>query len=196
MEASTGDWFQTYSGRAYHPLDPNPDEVELIDIAHGLAYSCRFNGHCKSFYSIAEHSVWVASIMFTESGNPAAGLAGLMHDAAESYIGDLVRPIKRELPKFYGVERLNMMAIYAALNIPIEASQETWADAIAEADLVMLATERRDLMARPPMPWVAVERVEPIESILYPLGPAEAERQWLDRFAALMAHVQEKRVAP
>lgn len=190
MEPSTGDWFQTYSGRAYHPLDPNPNEVDLIDIAHGLAYQCRFNGQCRSFYSVAEHSFWVSEIMYTESGKPGAALAGLLHDAAEAYIGDMVRPIKRSLPRFYEIERLNMMAIYAGLKVPVEAGMETWAEAIKEADLVMLATERRELMSDPPMPWVAVERVEALDMRLFPLSPEQAERKFIARFNTLMGAIE------
>src|ERR1035437_8999101 len=52
-------WIQTYSGRRFCPLSPNPDAIVLQDIAHSLAMQCRFNGHCKKFYSVAQHSVYV-----------------------------------------------------------------------------------------------------------------------------------------
>lgn len=191
MNRNRGDWIQTYSGRAYHPFDPDPDEVALIDIAHGLAYSCRFNGQCRSFYSIAEHSVHVADFMFSEFGVPDAALAGLLHDAAEAYIGNVVRPIKRRLQLFKEIERINMIAIYNGLNIPVDAG--LWADQTAAADLVILAAERRDLMTTPPMPWESIEMVEPVGTRIYPIGPAEAERQWLDRFDGLMGHFGSKR---
>jgi hypothetical protein len=62
-----------------------PEDVCIEDVAHSLAFQCRYNGHCKRFFSIAEHSV----IMSQQDG----GLSGLLHDAHEAYIGDIIRPI-------------------------------------------------------------------------------------------------------
>lgn len=87
-----GDWMQTYTGRKFWPLNPRAEEVYIEDIAHSLALSCRFNGHCKVFYSIAQHSVLVSQIV-----KPTQQLIALLHDSAEAYLGDIIRPIKRFL---------------------------------------------------------------------------------------------------
>ena len=55
------DWIQTYSGKKFYPLDPRPEDIDIRDIAHALSLNCRFNGHCRCFYSVAEHSVGVSS---------------------------------------------------------------------------------------------------------------------------------------
>lgn len=80
----------TYTGRAVNPLTMAPGEIHIADIAHSLALQCRYNGHSSGFYSVARHSILVAErLKGTEHE-----LAGLLHDAAEAYLGDLVRPLK------------------------------------------------------------------------------------------------------
>jgi hypothetical protein len=87
---SRGPFIRTFCGRHVHVFDPRPDEIELLDIAHALSNQCRYNGHTNRFYSVAEHAVYVS----WSCGQFA--LEGLLHDAAEAYIGDLVSPIKRD----------------------------------------------------------------------------------------------------
>lgn len=85
-----GHYMRTFTGRQYWPLDPRPEDVCVEDIAHALAHQARFNGHTKRFYSVAEHSV-ICSLQHTDA-NTCFEL--LMHDAAETYTGDLIRPMK------------------------------------------------------------------------------------------------------
>src|SRR4030043_1424578 len=91
-----GTWSQTYTGKKFWSLDPKPEEVDIKDIAHSLAFQCRFNGHTIPFYSIAQHSVLVSKIV-----PPEQALAGLFHDAAEAYTGDIVAPLKKFLPPVF-----------------------------------------------------------------------------------------------
>ena len=93
------DWIQTYTGRRFHPLAPRADELDLVDIAHALSLNCRFNGHCRCFYSVAEHCVRVADIL-----PPELALWGLLHDAAEAYLADVPRPAKQQMPQFVAAE--------------------------------------------------------------------------------------------
>lgn len=79
----------TFTGRIVNLLNPDPDTIVLEDIAHGLGHTCRWNGHTKTFYSVAEHSVRVAGQL-----EGWRILSGLFHDAEESYWGDIVRPLK------------------------------------------------------------------------------------------------------
>ena len=92
-------WIQTYTGRKFFPLTDEPGEIDLRDIAHSLALQCRFNGHCRQFYSVAEHSVRVSHILPDEEA-----AWGLLHDAAEAYVSDLPRPLKLTVPDFRAAE--------------------------------------------------------------------------------------------
>lgn len=85
----------TFSGIEFDLLNPNPNDIDIEDIAHELSMLCRFNGHCKEFYSVAEHSVYVSYEIDEEFA-----LIGLLHDAAEAYLGDVPTPLKKLLPEF------------------------------------------------------------------------------------------------
>jgi len=91
-----GDWFVTYTGKQFWPLDPRPGDIDIEDIAHALALQARWNGHTTEFYSVASHSVACAEIGLTEYDVGVARWA-LMHDAAEAYLSDVIRPLKRYL---------------------------------------------------------------------------------------------------
>lgn len=98
-----GDWAQTWSGRRFYPQDPRPEDIAIVDIAHALGNMARYNGHCR-FYSVAEHSVLVSKIVPMEDA-----LAGLLHDAPEAILADVIRPVKRALPPtdaYFHLERL------------------------------------------------------------------------------------------
>ncbi len=88
-EGDRGRWMQTYLGIRFHPMDPVPEEVKLIDVAHALAQQCRFNGHTLKFWSVAQHSIMCAGL-----ATPEAKRFALFHDAAEAYVGDMIRPLK------------------------------------------------------------------------------------------------------
>ncbi len=84
----------TNSGLTVNLLNPKPDSINIRDIGHALANICRFSGQCKLFYSVAQHSLLVASLVEED-----LMMAGLLHDAAEAYIGDIPRGLKRLLGK-------------------------------------------------------------------------------------------------
>lgn len=84
-----GNYMHTYRGGKYWPFDPRAEDVFIEDIAHSLATKCRYAGHCQGFYSVAEHSVYCSYI-----GPQDEALERLLHDAAETYNGDLIRPLK------------------------------------------------------------------------------------------------------
>jgi len=166
-------WIQTFTGRQFFPLAPRAADVDVRDVAHSLAMQCRFNGHCRSFYSVAEHSVRVSRILDGE-----LRLWGLLHDAAEAYISDLPRPLKATAPEFRAAEDRLLEVIVGGFGLPWPMPA-----AVAHADEVLLATELRDLMAPPPEPWPIA--VEPLAAAIVPVGHAEAERLFLARFAEL-----------
>lgn len=137
-----GDWIETYSGRKFHPLDPRPEDVEIEDIAHSLAMQCRFNGHCRFFYSVAEHSVLVARHVESVAGREAA-LWALLHDAAEAYVTDVPRPIKPMLRGYGEIEGRVMAAIAQRFGLPAVMPRE-----VKEADRRILTDEHYRVMGR------------------------------------------------
>ena len=79
-------------------MNLHPDDVNIVDIAHSLAMQCRFTGHTKVFYSVAQHSVLVSKLLERRGCDHATVLWGLMHDAAEAYlVGDVATPVKKSL---------------------------------------------------------------------------------------------------
>jgi uncharacterized protein len=176
LEASPDSkWIQTYTGRAFWPLDPKPEHVCIEDIAHALAMKCRYTGHVKRFYSVAQHSVLASHIVPT-----ADALWGLMHDASEAYLPDVARPVKRNIPGFREIEDRVMEAIASRFRLTLPMPES-----IHHADLVLLASERRDLMADPPYRWVVTENIEPIGWLIVPFDPPAAEEYFLRRWREL-----------
>ena len=174
-EERSGDWMQTYSGFQFWPLDPRPEEIHVIDIAHSLANQCRYAGHCKSFYSVAQHSVMVSRIV-----PPEHALWGLLHDAAEAYLVDLPRPVKRYSligDQYRIVESALMRQV--ALRFKLSESEP---DCVRHADDVALMTEKRDLMPGR-LKWR--DFAVPLQETIIPLNPVEAEGEFLLRAGEL-----------
>ncbi|MDH1055274.1 phosphohydrolase [Aquipseudomonas alcaligenes] len=87
-------WILTSTATPMDLLVPTPEMVDIKHLAQALGNVCRFNGHCKHHYSVAQHSILVSSIVEWEGGSPEEALQGLLHDAEEAYIADLTRPLK------------------------------------------------------------------------------------------------------
>lgn len=102
------------SGKFVDPLNLQDDDIHINDIAFSLGKTCRFNGHCIGHYSVAEHCVIMTKIVPEQ-----ARVWALMHDAAETYCGDLIIPIKRHLPEFNGMEDTIHEAIIRKYNINV-----------------------------------------------------------------------------
>lgn len=177
MISSTHPMITTRSGRQVSLHAPRPDQIDIGDIAHGLAYQCRFNGQVSRFYSVAQHSILVASILPDH-----LKLAGLLHDAAEAYLGDIVQPLKQFLPEFERIERRFMAVIGDRLGIKLDHHPE-----VKHADLVALATEKRDLLPREKSDWDVLEGIQPLSRLILPMTPVEAEDAFLKTFMALLA---------
>jgi len=164
----------TYTGRQFYPLDPQQDQVDIEDIAHGLAYQCRFNGQTRHFYSVAQHSLIVAGLV-----PKRFRLAALLHDAAEAYMGDMVKPLKQLFPMFSAIEAKVMVAIGARYGIADFEDR-----AIKRADLVALAMEKRDLMPNSTEAWGSLTGIVPSPTRITPLSPQEAKALFLATFMA------------
>lgn len=83
---------ETYSGLYLDYTDPQPEQIELVDIARGLAFECRYGRQVTTFYSVAEHALYVCELVSKE--RPDLAFAALHHDSAEAYMGDLSKPMK------------------------------------------------------------------------------------------------------
>jgi hypothetical protein len=167
-------WIQTFTGNPFDPSDLVPGDFDIRDIAHSLSLQCRFNGHCTTFYSVAEHSVRVSRVCPQD-----VALWGLLHDLGEAYVGDLPRPVKQEIPGFSEIED-------RVLRIATEAFGLTWPmpDEVKRADDLLLVTEFRDLMG--PGPGHGTFTLRPLAETIVPLTAPDAERAFLDRYFELV----------
>lgn len=109
-------WIYTPSGVEFRLNPARPEDVRLTDIAHGLAFTPRFQGLGPRFYSVLEHSVLVHDLLRGQS--PTIRLQALLHDAAEAYLGDVARPLKGLVPDYRALEARVHAAIVEALAIP------------------------------------------------------------------------------
>lgn len=184
MVAPTTAWMLTASGRKVHPAALRPEDVCIEDIAHHLAHQCRFAGASREFYSTAQHSLLVAALLAEWAPDDALlQLCGLLHDAPEYLLGDLVTPVKEQVGGNYRVfEAMAWCAIAQAFELPLELPA-----AVKRADLVALAIERRDLIAPHPDTWPALVGIDAPAHLaaLGGLHPRFARRVFLERFQAL-----------
>ena len=139
---------QVASGQPHYILDPRPGDFDLREIAHSLSMLCRFNGHCRRFYSVAQHSVLVSRLVPEKWA-----IHGLLHDAAEAYIGDMIRPLKghHSLSGFRTIEAAHEDAIWRQFGL--EWDEDAWFY-VGAADDLALAIEQRDVMARSVLLWL------------------------------------------
>lgn len=167
----------TASGLIIYPLSPSPEEIDIDDIAHALGNTCRYTGHCSAFYSVAEHSVRVANLIYKTFDDRYGAWDGLMHDAAEAYIGDVARPVKysKGVGTAYKKVEDRLMRVIAD---KFEFSYPK-PDYVEWADKVLLRTEQRDLMPASDV-WVMEGEVLPKKIV--PWSPKRAKEQFLDRY--------------
>jgi hypothetical protein len=167
---------QTHTGIAFWPLDPESSEIDPRDIAHALSMLCRFGGHVKRFYSVAEHCV-----LMSRAVAPEHALWALLHDATEAYLVDLPRPVKRMLPQYSRAESNLMDFICSRFGLdPAEPAE------VKDADNRILITERDALMAAtPPLPWVGLEELEPLPVQIGAWMPSVAEYRYRERLSEL-----------
>lgn len=170
---------QTYRGHYFNFLTPEQSSFDERDIAHALARICRFTGHViANHYSVAQHSVLVSHIVPREHA-----LAGLLHDAAEAFIGDVAKPLKELLPDYKAIEARVEAAVFARFGLPA-----TLPECVKHADTVMLLTERRDLLLPPEIDcgeWKWAEAFQPCEERITPWPAWQAQQAFMDRFEEL-----------
>lgn len=180
MTASTarrGDWMQTFTGRAFYPLDPRVDDIVPADIAHALSLICRYGGHVLRFLSVAEHCVLMSYAVAPENA-----LWALLHDATEAYVGDMVRPLKRSMPAYRAAEDRLMAVICERFGLDPDCPAE-----VKIADTRILIDERSALMAPSHRPWTTLDGLEPLGVKVEGWSPRDAECEFLARLEQLTA---------
>jgi hypothetical protein len=157
-------------------------KVDIVEIAHALALTNRYGGHTQVPYSVAQHSLIVSQLV-----PDAYALEGLLHDAAEAYIGDIVGPFKHLYPELHVLEHLFMEQIVAEFKL--KRSQDTW-DLVEEIDRRVLLTEmEQELIHKHELKPKWAAEYAPIENlIIKPFETwQEAEEKFLARFEELTA---------
>jgi 5'-nucleotidase len=172
-------WMQTFTGRVF-PLETfDPDAIGIEDIAHALGMLCRFQGQCQKFYSVAEHSVHVSHEI-----EPNLALLGLMHDAAEAYLGDVPTPLKKSMPGFQQTEDELMKLISEKFGFVFPEKDTVEEVELKRADMQLLADEKEVVMGREPKPWSKIFEVKNSDRIQC-WSPGEAKDKFLERFREL-----------
>jgi 5'-deoxynucleotidase YfbR-like HD superfamily hydrolase len=144
-----GDWFISYTGKQIYPLDFRPEDINIHDIAHSLALTCRWAGHCTEMYSVADHSIMCAEMANVTAGFPRTSVQWcLLHDAGEAYLHDAITPIKKDLyfkrgdefVSFKDIENRILKCIGDKFGLPWPIPKE-----VHTMDARMLKTEALDI---------------------------------------------------
>src|SRR5271156_5062786 len=174
-------WIQLYSGGRFHILEPRQDEILITDIGHALAFLCRFTGHVRRFYSIAEHSVLGSRLVPQKDA-----LWFLLHDSSEAYLNDINRPLKHFTgvgSEYLPVEKIVMEAILHKFRLPLDEPPS-----IKKVDNAMLFAEKEQLLV--PMEWdTKWGDVRPADIKVKCWAPEVAEVEFLHRFYELTGQI-------
>lgn len=172
-----GDWMTTQLGIRFWPMDPRTDEIFIEDIAFALSKLCRFGGHANRFYSVAEHSVHIGDYLLRTYHDEKIALGGLLHDAAEAYVGDLQKPVKHHpyLRKYRRTEEriLKIICKKYAVNC--------FDEKIKTADSRILTDEAGELMGANAL---SINR-QPLDVIIKYWSHKEAATWFLQRYKYL-----------
>lgn len=186
----------TASGFYFDYTKPRSSHFTIVDIARHLSKICRFTGACTSFYSVAQHSVLVSRIVPKRKA-----MKGLLHDGGEFAMGDVNRPLKALLPDYRAIESPVDFAVADYFNLSSDKDPD-----IKHADMVLLATEKRDLMPRREVlewdddgltplvfgaelreDWECIDGFTPMEETIVPLLPDDACRLFMRRYREILA---------
>jgi hypothetical protein len=175
----------TTTGKRFDLYEPDADLIDPRDISHSLSNLCRFNGHIREFYSVAQHSCMVADLVPEEDK-----LAALLHDGTVAYVGDMVRPLKEWMHAYQDVEHWIWERICTRFNLDL-----TLPASVHHADLVALATERRDLMPADPAVWDCLIGIEPMAETIRPWSATEARLTFHQRLMDQLAIEHRRKAA-
>lgn len=169
---------QTFVGEMFDVFNPDPGKIQVKDIAHSLSMICRYGGHTREFYSVAEHSV-LMSRYFGERGEYDLARAALLHDATEAYMGDLIRPMKVRMPEYRTTEDILQQVIFLRFGLPPEIPLE-----VKQADLNIVVDEKAALLYD--VPWGTVtDHMPPLGVDIRCWFPNRAEQEWFNTYWGL-----------
>lgn len=164
-------WIETYTGKRFYFLDPQDNQIDIRDIAHSLAFTCRYTGHSSKFYSVAEHSILVSYLALDPLG-------ALLHDASEAYITDIASPIKPHLGNYKEMEDKIMQRIAAKFGFQYPLDPD-----IKDCDSTQLKTEAKHLLRSGGHPWAHMYPTKRPHGITPNCwSPEVAEKKFLERF--------------
>ncbi len=168
----------TAAGRYFDFSDPVASEIGIGEIAHALSHICRFTGHVRQFYSVAEHS-WHVSHLVPRGDE----LAGLLHDAPEAFIGDVSKPLKMLLPDYAAIEARVEAAVLGRFGLTAHLPAS-----VKHADLQMLRVEQVQAMGAVGHDWGLSDLTPRAKLVRLEFwDPAEARMMFLRRFEELTA---------
>ena len=171
------DWIETHSARYFQYLHPNPENLLIEDIAHGLSHICRFSGQCLEFYSVAQHSCIVH-----DNAPDHLKLEGLLHDASEAYISDIPRPVKTIIPQIKELEHRIQMQVSQRFKFSFPYSNQ-----IQLLDTQLMLAEAQQLFTQQVAWWV--DGLDPLDVIVTPCWtPKLAKSEFLRRFDDIMVY--------
>jgi len=181
------DWMETASGVRFQFMNPTAEQIVLSDVALALSRACRYGGHTRRFYSVAEHTILMSDWVLQQPwGNELAALTALHHDDAEAYIGDLPRPAKQNMPQFKAVETGIDRAVAERFGTiyPMPA----W---LKQADTAILVDERAQVMRQSGNRW-AIDDHHPLGVRTWKIMGRWSwwvRREWLRRHEELTAKI-------
>jgi 5'-deoxynucleotidase YfbR-like HD superfamily hydrolase len=167
-------WIRTYTGGKVYYFHPEKSKIDIEDVAHSLSLLCRFNGATKEFYSVAQHSVFVAEAVKNAGGSPDDIYSALLHDASEAFISDVPSPFKKFFPGFKKAEVRMEKWLAEKFKFKFPYSQ-----IVKDYDLVALATEMRDLMNVCDNKTL---KTKPLNEKIKPLNPNKAKQLFLKKY--------------
>ena len=173
MTTKEEQWILTYSGKQFFPFNPKLDQICIQDIAHALSMICRYTGHCKELYTVSQHSCYISDYCPDE-----LKLEGLLHDATEAYLADINQPTKEFLPEYRELESNLDKLIRNKYGLPLEMSPY-----VKSLDMAILNNEREVLLPESKWDWGIGN--QKLDLIITPWSPAEAEKEFLERFMRL-----------
>jgi len=172
----------TYTGRLFWPLNPQLEDINVLDICHSLSQQGRFTGHTTEYYSVAQHSCLVHDIL---PGN--LKLAGLLHDGSEAFLIDLARPVKEQVEMNFFREAEDKLMYYIAIKFGFSYPLDKQ---VKIADRILLNTEYRDLMTKNKLRESDFNSDKPLEERIIPWSPPEAKYGMIHRLEKLGIEVR------
>ena len=170
-------YITTYTGKHFDPVNPDMTQVDIQDIAHALSLICRGNGQVKTFFSVGQHCINAAREAIARGYSDRVILACLLHDACESYMSDVPRPLKGAMPEYVNIEEHLLDFIYEKFLGSTLTEEE--ANQIKEIDNDLLYYDLKELLnevSDEPAPELHI----PLDYTFVPFE--EVERKYMELF--------------